>query len=43
MMIDVNDFVDYIIPIMFWLGFTAGLSIGMISGIVIAVLLLRES
>jgi hypothetical protein len=40
-MIDVNDFVQYIVPIMFWLGFAVGSSIGLIMGIVIAVLVLR--
>lgn len=36
-MIDANDFIDYIIPIMFWFGFLAGAGVGFLVSAIVAV------
>lgn len=42
MMIDVNDFVAYVLPLMFWLGFMVGMGAGLLVSAIIAVTFLLK-
>lgn len=41
-MIDTNDFVQYIVPLMFWFGFAVGIAVGILIGIIVEWRLIRR-